>query len=90
MFFFIFNIFNFSQHFLNLISLQDYSKLHHVDVIVKAALHIDSNVKNTVLKDAETKVIRSINVTLLGKLFLKFIFLFYCSFIPKALHGNSL
>lgn len=33
-----------------------YPKLHHIEVIVKAALHVDSTSKNTVLKNAETQV----------------------------------
>ncbi|XP_068196562.1 integrin alpha-6-like isoform X2 [Antennarius striatus] len=36
--------------------LEDYSKLHHVEVIVKASLHVDSTTSNTVLKDAESEV----------------------------------
>lgn len=36
--------------------IEDYSKLHHVEVIVKASLHVDSTTKNTVLKNAETQV----------------------------------
>lgn len=35
---------------------QAYSKLHHVEMIVNAALHLD-NVKNTVLMNANTQVI---------------------------------
>ncbi|KAL3988336.1 potassium voltage-gated channel Eag-related subfamily H member 6 [Sarotherodon galilaeus] len=34
---------------------KDYSKLHHVEVIVNAALHLD-NIKNTVLMNANTQV----------------------------------
>lgn len=36
---------------------QDYSELHHVEVIVKASLRVDSTTKNTVLQNAETQVI---------------------------------
>ncbi|XP_005920645.1 integrin alpha-6b isoform X1 [Haplochromis burtoni] len=35
--------------------IEDYSKLHHVEVIVNAALHLD-NVKNTVRMNANTQV----------------------------------
>ncbi|TMS10086.1 Integrin alpha-6 [Larimichthys crocea] len=34
----------------------DHSKLHHVEVIVKASLHVDSSTKNTVLEKSETEV----------------------------------
>lgn len=36
---------------------QDYSKLHHVEVIVKASLHVESTTKNTVLENKDTEVI---------------------------------
>ncbi|XP_017277781.1 integrin alpha-6 [Kryptolebias marmoratus] len=36
--------------------IEDYSEFHHVEVIVKASLHINSTAKNTVLTNAETKV----------------------------------
>ncbi|XP_015241563.1 PREDICTED: integrin alpha-6 isoform X1 [Cyprinodon variegatus] len=36
--------------------IEDYSKLHHVEVIVKASLHVDSMTRNTMLKNAETQV----------------------------------
>ncbi|XP_015812671.1 integrin alpha-6 isoform X1 [Nothobranchius furzeri] len=36
--------------------LEDYSKLHHVEVIVKASLRVDSSAKNTMLQNAETEV----------------------------------
>ncbi|XP_068605398.1 integrin alpha-6-like [Brachionichthys hirsutus] len=36
--------------------LEDYSQLHHVEVIVKASLHVDSTTTKTVLKDAESEV----------------------------------
>ncbi|KAI3375067.1 hypothetical protein L3Q82_021581, partial [Scortum barcoo] len=36
--------------------IEDYSKLHHVEVIVKAFLHVDSTITNTVLQNAETQV----------------------------------
>ncbi|XP_035526753.1 integrin alpha-6-like isoform X1 [Morone saxatilis] len=36
--------------------IEEYSKLHHVEVRVKAALRVDSTVKNTVLENAETEV----------------------------------
>ncbi|XP_070700726.1 integrin alpha-6-like isoform X2 [Pempheris klunzingeri] len=36
--------------------IEDYSDLHHVEVIVKASLHVDSTTKNTVLQNAETQV----------------------------------
>ncbi|XP_061549402.1 integrin alpha-6b isoform X1 [Phycodurus eques] len=36
--------------------LADYSKLHHVEVIVKAALHVESTRKNMVLQNAETQM----------------------------------
>ncbi|KAF0047085.1 hypothetical protein F2P81_000718 [Scophthalmus maximus] len=35
--------------------IKDYSKMHHVEVIVKASLHVDSTSKNTFLKNAETQ-----------------------------------
>ncbi|XP_039998869.1 integrin alpha-6-like isoform X2 [Xiphias gladius] len=35
--------------------IEDFSKLHHVEVTVKASLHVDST-KNTVLENAETEV----------------------------------
>lgn len=38
---------------------QDYSKFHHVEVIVKASLHVDTTRKNTVLQNAETQVINT-------------------------------
>lgn len=37
------------------LSKQDYSKLHHVVVIVKASLNVNSS-RNTVLNKAETQV----------------------------------
>uniref|UniRef100_A0A8C6W053 Integrin subunit alpha 6 n=1 Tax=Nothobranchius furzeri TaxID=105023 RepID=A0A8C6W053_NOTFU len=40
--------------------LEDYSKLHHVEVIVKASLRVDSSAKNTMLQNAETEVIRQV------------------------------
>ncbi|XP_054622830.1 integrin alpha-6-like isoform X2 [Dunckerocampus dactyliophorus] len=36
--------------------IEDYKKMHHVEVIVNAALHVDSTRKNTVLQNAETQV----------------------------------
>ncbi|XP_027141106.1 integrin alpha-6 isoform X3 [Larimichthys crocea] len=36
--------------------IEDHSKLHHVEVIVKASLHVDSSTKNTVLEKSETVV----------------------------------
>ncbi|XP_040911574.1 integrin alpha-6b isoform X2 [Toxotes jaculatrix] len=36
--------------------IEDYSKLHHVEVTVEASLHVDSTAKNTVLENAETQV----------------------------------
>ncbi|XP_042371646.1 integrin alpha-6-like, partial [Plectropomus leopardus] len=45
--------FNYSQLYLNLTFFfffkQDYSKLHRVEVIVTASLHVDSTAKNTVV-----------------------------------------
>lgn len=41
---------------IHLFFKQDYSKLHHVEVIVNAALHLD-NTKNTVRMNANTQVI---------------------------------
>ncbi|XP_061588011.1 integrin alpha-6-like isoform X2 [Cololabis saira] len=35
---------------------KEYSDLHHVEVIVKASLHVDTTTKNTVLQNAETQV----------------------------------
>ncbi|XP_034557972.1 integrin alpha-6-like isoform X2 [Notolabrus celidotus] len=35
--------------------IEDFSDLHHVEVIVKATLQVDSTVKNTVLQNAETQ-----------------------------------
>ncbi|XP_041659273.1 integrin alpha-6-like isoform X2 [Cheilinus undulatus] len=36
--------------------IEDYSDLHHVEVIVKASLNVDSTAKNAVLQNAETNV----------------------------------
>ncbi|KAM9350211.1 integrin alpha-6-like [Symphorus nematophorus] len=36
--------------------IENYSKLHRVEMIVKASLHVNSTAKNTVLKNAETEV----------------------------------
>ncbi|XP_028283478.1 integrin alpha-6-like isoform X2 [Parambassis ranga] len=36
--------------------IEDYSKLHHVEIKVKASLHIDSTLTNTVLQNDETEV----------------------------------
>lgn len=36
--------------------IEDYSKLHHVEVIVKASLHVDSTMTNTLLRNSETQV----------------------------------
>ncbi|XP_076601774.1 integrin alpha-6-like isoform X1 [Chaetodon auriga] len=36
--------------------IEDYSHLHHVEVTVKASLHVDSATKNTVLQNAESQV----------------------------------
>nr|XP_046263833.1 integrin alpha-6-like isoform X2 [Scatophagus argus] len=36
--------------------IEGFSDLHHVEVIVKASLHVDSTVKNTVLQNAETQL----------------------------------
>ncbi|XP_008331975.1 integrin alpha-6b isoform X2 [Cynoglossus semilaevis] len=36
--------------------IEEYSSFHHVEVIVKASLHIDSTAKNTFLSNAETQV----------------------------------
>ncbi|XP_057714460.1 integrin alpha-6-like isoform X2 [Corythoichthys intestinalis] len=36
--------------------LADYNKLHHVEVIVKAVLHVESTRKNMVLQNAETQM----------------------------------
>ncbi|XP_070775787.1 integrin alpha-6-like [Enoplosus armatus] len=36
--------------------IEDYFKLHHVEVIVKATLHVESTTKNTVLQNADTQV----------------------------------
>uniref|UniRef100_A0A7N8XRZ2 Integrin, alpha 6b n=1 Tax=Mastacembelus armatus TaxID=205130 RepID=A0A7N8XRZ2_9TELE len=36
--------------------IEDYSKLHHVEVIVKGSLHVHSTTLNTVLENAETQV----------------------------------
>ncbi|KAM4728686.1 integrin alpha-6-like isoform 2-T2 [Anableps anableps] len=36
--------------------IEDYSKLHHVEVIVKASLHVDSTTTNTMLRNAEALV----------------------------------
>ncbi|XP_069562179.1 integrin alpha-6b isoform X1 [Brachyistius frenatus] len=40
--------------------IEKYSKLHHVKVMVKASLHVDSAAKNTVLKNAETQVMLTV------------------------------
>ncbi|XP_036940520.1 integrin alpha-6b isoform X2 [Acanthopagrus latus] len=36
--------------------IEDYSTLHHVEVIVKASLNVDSTTKNTVLENKDTEV----------------------------------
>ncbi|KAM4728687.1 integrin alpha-6-like isoform 1-T2 [Anableps anableps] len=36
--------------------VEKYSGIHHVEVMVKASLHVDSTTKNTMLQDAETQV----------------------------------
>ncbi|XP_054888664.1 integrin alpha-6-like isoform X1 [Poeciliopsis prolifica] len=36
--------------------IEDYSKFHHVEVLVKASLHVDSATTNTMLRNAETTV----------------------------------
>ncbi|KAM8851137.1 integrin alpha-6-like isoform 2-T2 [Spinachia spinachia] len=36
--------------------IEDYSSLHHVEVIVKASLHVDTTLKNTGVTNAETQV----------------------------------
>lgn len=52
--------------------------MHHVEVVVKASLHVDSAVKNTVLTNAETEVFKekNIDVTLLDPKQELFFFLF--------------
>uniref|UniRef100_A0A671Z2I0 Integrin, alpha 6b n=1 Tax=Sparus aurata TaxID=8175 RepID=A0A671Z2I0_SPAAU len=42
--------------------IEDYSKLHHVEVIVKASLHVESTTKNTVLENKDTEVIHVLTV----------------------------
>lgn len=49
-------VFTFNSRLWNSTFIEDFSKFHHVEVIVKASLHIDSATKNTVLKNAVTKV----------------------------------
>ncbi|XP_035985039.1 integrin alpha-6b isoform X1 [Fundulus heteroclitus] len=45
-----------SSRLWNSTFIEDYSKLHHVKVIVKASLHVESATTNTMLKNAETQV----------------------------------
>ncbi|XP_059199764.1 integrin alpha-6-like [Centropristis striata] len=45
-----------SSRLWNSTFIEDYSKHHHVDVIVKATLHVDSQIKNTVVQNADTQV----------------------------------
>ncbi|XP_074507033.1 integrin alpha-6-like isoform X1 [Sebastes fasciatus] len=49
-------VFTLNSRLWNATFIEDFSKLHRVEVIVKASLHIDSTAKNTVLRDAETQV----------------------------------
>uniref|UniRef100_A0A3Q3W2U0 Uncharacterized protein n=1 Tax=Mola mola TaxID=94237 RepID=A0A3Q3W2U0_MOLML len=49
-------VITFSSRLWNRTFIEDYSTFHHAVVIVKAALHVDSTRKNTVLQNAETQV----------------------------------
>ncbi|XP_062284470.1 integrin alpha-6-like isoform X2 [Scomber scombrus] len=49
-------VFTLSSRLWNSTFIEDFSDLHHLEVIVKASLHVDGTTKNTVLKDAETQV----------------------------------
>ncbi|XP_073347606.1 integrin alpha-6-like isoform X2 [Pagrus major] len=45
-----------SSRLWNSTFIEDYSKLHHVEVKVNAFLHVDSTTKNTVLENAKTEM----------------------------------
>ncbi|XP_008300785.1 integrin alpha-6-like isoform X2 [Stegastes partitus] len=49
-------VFTLSSRLWNSTFIEDFSDLHHLEVIVKAALHIDSTTKTTVLQNAESQV----------------------------------
>lgn len=46
-------VFTLNSRLWNSTFIEDYSKLHHVEIIVKASLNVDSRAKNIVLKNAE-------------------------------------
>ncbi|XP_078119650.1 integrin alpha-6-like [Sander vitreus] len=45
-----------SSRLFNSTFIEDYSKLHHVEVTVKASLHVNSGAKNIMLENADTQV----------------------------------
>ncbi|KAM7379156.1 hypothetical protein PAMP_004727 [Pampus punctatissimus] len=49
-------VFTLNSRLLNSTFVKHFSEFHHVDVIVKASLHVDGTTKNTILENAETKV----------------------------------
>lgn len=49
-------VFTLNSRLWNSTFIEDFSSFHHLEVIVKASLHVDGTSKNTVLENAETQV----------------------------------
>ncbi|KAM6989293.1 integrin alpha-6-like [Tautogolabrus adspersus] len=46
----------FNSRIWNSTFIEDFSELHHVEVVVKASLHVESTTKNTVLQHSDTQL----------------------------------